>query len=274
MLITRRNRRAAARAPREIAADVFCLGPRGRTQTNIYFVRSGPSWVLVDAGWASDAPRIQQAAEALFGPDARPTAILLTHDHPDHEGAALALARSWACPVYMHRDELPVAVRDFSWMLAHAMPLDRWVALPLMRAVGRTRREAVFARSTLREVAHAFPPESGVPGLPDWNCIPTPGHTPGHVSYFRPIDRVLVTGDAVVTLKMDSVTGPLKQRRCLSEPPWYTTWNQQVARQSIETLARLQPTVLAGGHGEPMSGTDTAHALDAFARLITDQRRL
>jgi len=39
----------------EIAPDVYCLGPRGRTQTDVYFVRSGSSWALIDTGWAKDA---------------------------------------------------------------------------------------------------------------------------------------------------------------------------------------------------------------------------
>ncbi len=232
---------------RKIAPEVFCLGPWGRTQTNVYFVRSGSSWVLIDAGWARDAPRIQRAAESLFGTDSRPAAILLTHDHPDHEGAALRLAHTWDCAVYMHPAELPIATRDFAAMLATAMPLDRWVVLPLMRAMGRRRREAVFARSSLGEVARTLEPDAGIPGLPGWACIPTEGHTPGHVSYLRPADRVLITGDAVVTLKMNSLLGLLLQRPGLSGPPWYTTWSQRAARESIVKLA-----------------------LNAFARLAMD----
>jgi glyoxylase-like metal-dependent hydrolase (beta-lactamase superfamily II) len=155
-------------------------------------------------------------------------------------------------------------------MVATAMPLDRWVVLPLMRALGRRRREAVFARSSLGEIACSFEPDAGVPGLPGWECIPTPGHTPGHVSYFRPRNRVLITGDALVTLKINSLTGLLLQRPGLSGPPRYTTWSRRAARESVDRLARLKPTVLAGGHGKPASGTETAAALSAFAGLASD----
>jgi hypothetical protein len=51
---------------REIVPDVYCLGSRGRTQTDVYFVRSGSSWALVDAGWAKDGPSIKRAAESLY----------------------------------------------------------------------------------------------------------------------------------------------------------------------------------------------------------------
>ena len=79
---------------REIAAGVFCLGPKGRTQTNVYLVHSADSWVLIDAGWAKDAADIRSAATATFGRGTRPSAILLTHDHPDHAGSARALAET------------------------------------------------------------------------------------------------------------------------------------------------------------------------------------
>jgi len=260
----------AADVARQIAPDVFCLGPWGRTQTAVYFVRAGSSWALIDAGWANDASRIERAAGSLFGADSRPAAILLTHCHPDHAGSALPLARIWDCAVYVHPDELPIAIADFAAMVASAGPLDRWVVLPLMRAMGRRRREKVLSRSNLREVARTFEPDVGVPGLPGWECIPTPGHTPGHVSYFRASDRVLITGDALVTLKVNSWAGLLLGRPGLSGPPWYTTWSRRAARQSVDTLARLEPTVLAGGHGKPMTGTGTAAALSAFAELAPD----
>jgi glyoxylase-like metal-dependent hydrolase (beta-lactamase superfamily II) len=255
----------------EIAPDVYCLGPWGRTQTNVYFVCSGSSWVLIDAGWASDGPRIERAGASLFGHGVRPAAILLTHCHPDHSGAALHLARAWGCAVYMHSDELPIATGDFAAMQAWAGPLDRCVVLPLMRAMGRQRRESILARSSLGDVAHTMEPGANIPGLPQWECIPTPGHTPGHVAYFRSRDRVLISGDAVVTLKLNTVSGLLLQRPGLSGPPWYTTWSRRAAEASVRVLARLEPAVLAGGHGRPMIGSGTAAALRGFAGFARNE---
>jgi glyoxylase-like metal-dependent hydrolase (beta-lactamase superfamily II) len=269
VVMTRRRREGTADLAREIALDVFCLGPWGRTRTDVYFVRGGPSWVLIDAGWASDLSRIQRAAGSLFGADSRPAAILLTHCHPDHAGSARPLARAWGCAVYMHPDELPLATADFAAMMASAGPLDRYLILPLMRAMGRRRREAVLARSSLGDVARTFEPGAGVPGLPGRECVPTPGHTPGHVSYFRPSDRFLITGDALVTLQVNTWAGLLLQRPGLSGPPWYTTWSPRAARESIQRLARLDPAVLAAGHGRPITA-GTADALSAYARFVPD----
>lgn len=252
---------------REIAPGVFCLGPSGRTQSNVYFVRSGPTWALVDAGWESDAPRITRAAGELFGSGARPEAILLTHCHPDHAGSALELAHLWECKVYMHPKELPIATGDFAAMVDYAGPLDRWVVLPIMRALGQRRRETILHRSSLGDSACALDDQTEVPGLPGWICVPTPGHTPGHVAFFRPADRVLITGDALVTLRLNSLWGLLMQKQGLSAPPWYTTWNRQAARESIRALAQLEPAVLAGGHGMPRTDGAVASDLRAFAAL-------
>ncbi|NTW40710.1 MAG: MBL fold metallo-hydrolase [Cellulomonadaceae bacterium] len=249
----------------EIAPGVHHLGLPGRVQNAVYLVRSGASWVLIDTGWASDGPRIEEATAALLGDGARPAAILLTHCHPDHAGSALQLARAWGCAVSMSPAELPIATGDFAAMQDCAGPLDRRVVLPLMRAMGRRRREKVLAGSSLTEVAQAFEPDAGVPWLPDWECLPTPGHTPGHVSYFRRADRVLITGDALMTLKVNSWSGLLLQRQGLSGPPWYTTWNRRAARESIDALAALEPAVLAGGHGRPLTGPTTAARVRAFA---------
>jgi glyoxylase-like metal-dependent hydrolase (beta-lactamase superfamily II) len=123
----------------------------------------------------------------------------------------------------------------------------------------------MLARSSLSDVSRPFEPGAGVPGLPGWECIPTPGHTPGHVSFFRASDRVLVTGDAVVTLRLNSLAGLLLGRQGLSGPPRYTSWSWRAAKESVAKLARLEPNVLAGGHGTHLTGPRTAGVVRAFA---------
>jgi len=268
----------SASQPQEIAPGVYCLEVgTGITRSNVYFVRSGSSWALIDTALAKCDRVIQEAAESLFGANTPPAAILLTHDHPDHAGSTLPLARRWGCVAYVHPDELPLVTMDFSTYLStvkeYANPLDTWVVLPLLRVLPKRARASMLSESSFKDVARAFDPGAGVPGLPDWECIPTPGHTPGHVSFFRPADRVLITGDAVLTVHLNSWWGFLlwgvgRNKQKLSGPPWYTTWSWRAARESVAMLARLEPRVLASGHGTPMTGSRTTQQLRAFAQAL------
>jgi len=271
---TRASPGGAGTTATEIAPAVYLLGPWGRTQTNAYLVGDGSSWVLVDAGWGSDGPRIQAAVQALLGPSVAPSAILLTHAHPDHAGSARELAEAWRCPVYVHPAELPLATGDFAAMERHAGPLDRWLILPLMRAIGSRRRDAALAGSSLAGIVRALGPGGAIPGVEGWEWIHTPGHTPGHVAYVRKRDRVILSGDAILTLEVNSWAGVLRQRQGLSGPPWYTTWDRQAAINSIVEIAALEPSVLAGGHGLPLAGPGTAGAVNALAeRVMRSPRR-
>jgi glyoxylase-like metal-dependent hydrolase (beta-lactamase superfamily II) len=213
---------------------------------------------------------IRKTAESLFGANTPPASILLTHNHPDHAGAVVELARMWDCPVYVHPDELPyVAIEDLRTIEKYANPLDRWIILPVLRMMPRQRVEAMLSSASIKEFVRAFDPEAAIPGLPDWECIPTPGHTPGHVAFFRASDRVLITGDAVVTVNLNSIWGFLMwalrlSRQRISGPPWYSTWNWRQAKESVVLLARLEPRLLATGHGVPISGDEIARELRAF----------
>jgi glyoxylase-like metal-dependent hydrolase (beta-lactamase superfamily II) len=274
------ERRAPRRAalPQKIAPGVYCLeAGKGITRSNVYFVRSGSSWALIDTASAHCGRAIQEAAESLFGANTPPTAILLTHDHPDHAGSTLELARRWGCLVYVHPDELPLVTMDVSSYLPTvkqiANPLDTWLILPLLRVLPQRRRASMLAASSFKEVARALTPGAAIPGLPDWEYLATPGHTPGHVSFFRPRDRVLITGDAVVTVHLNSVWSFLlwgmgRNTQRLSGPPWYTTWSWRAAKESIASLARLEPRVVACGHGLPLSGSRAAAELRALAAHI------
>jgi glyoxylase-like metal-dependent hydrolase (beta-lactamase superfamily II) len=265
------QREIGAGLAREVAPGVFYTEVgEGISRANVFFVQAGPAWVLIDAGVAGCGPLIRQIAEALFGETAHPAAILLTHVHPDHAGAAAELARQWDCPVYVHPDEMPVTgFADLAAIEPYANPLDCWMILPILRLMPRERVKATLAGSSIRPVARAFDSAAALPGLPGWECIPTPGHTPGHAAYYRRSDRVLIAGDAVVTVELNSLWGMLlwflrRSGQKVSGPPWYSTWKWQQAKQSATVLAALGPHVLATGHGTPMFGAGIAQALRAF----------
>jgi glyoxylase-like metal-dependent hydrolase (beta-lactamase superfamily II) len=261
-----RPREPEVARPEEIAADVYLLPVgKGLMRSNVYLVRSGPAWVLIDAGAANCGSSIQKAADSLFGQGARAVSIFLTHSHPDHAGSARELARRWECTVYVHPDELPLASGDISAFRRCANPLDRWAILPLLRLLGSRRTESIVSEASFKDVALSLDPSASLPGLPDWKMVPTPGHTPGHVAFFRATDRVLIAGDALLTVNLNSLWSLIRNKPTVSGPPWYTTWNWPVAKNSVASLARLEPRVLAGGHGIPATGAETAGSIRAFS---------
>jgi glyoxylase-like metal-dependent hydrolase (beta-lactamase superfamily II) len=79
--------------------------------------------------------------------------------------------------------------------------------MPLMRVLPRRRVDAMTSAASLAGVARQLDPVGPPPGLPDWRCVAAPGHTPGHAAFFRARDRVLIAGDAVLTVNLNSVRG-------------------------------------------------------------------
>jgi glyoxylase-like metal-dependent hydrolase (beta-lactamase superfamily II) len=99
-----------------------------------------------------------------------------------------------------------------------------------------------------------LPADGTVPEAPGWRWIHTPGHTPGHVSLFRDQDRCLVSGDALITTKQESLAAVITQRCELHGPPAYYTPDWNSSRDSVRRLAALAPAIIVAGHGQPMSG--------------------
>jgi glyoxylase-like metal-dependent hydrolase (beta-lactamase superfamily II) len=214
-------------------------------------VQSGGTWVLVDTMWRGRAGLISSAAETLFGAGARPRAIVLTHVHPDHAGSASELARRWDVTVYAHPGELPLP------------PAGR-----IIGALAGVERNWMFPPG--QPGLSPIDPDAGVPGLPDWQVIPTPGHTPGHLALFREADRALIAGDAVLTVNLNSPGDALSQRHTLGGLPRFATWNWRAATESVAELARLEPGVLAPGHGRPMASPVLAPAMRALGEHLTN----
>jgi deazaflavin-dependent oxidoreductase (nitroreductase family) len=240
----------------EVAGDVYVVKiGRGALSSNVYLIRSGLGWTLVDGGWFGSEKTIRAAAESVFGPEARPASMVLTHLHPDHSGATVRLAERWGQPAYVHPDELPLAA---GYQAPYAIPLDRWL-MPLIRRLPKTTQARIAAAADLTAVVQAFDPQTGIPGLPDWAAIHSPGHSPGHISLYRRSDGVLITGDAVVTVDLNSLMGILTSRQGVFGPPRYSTWDWAAAQRSIAALAALEPRVLAPGHGRVrVDGTSQA----------------
>jgi glyoxylase-like metal-dependent hydrolase (beta-lactamase superfamily II) len=235
---------------------------------NLYFLgEPGGKWVVVDTGVPGVGGVIVSAAERRFGRNSRPEAILLTHGHFDHAGNARMLANHWNVPVYAPALEMPYLTGRSDYpppdptvggaiaMLSRVLPYGA-------RELGRRLRTLSMDDMGDRHGGIGGP----VPGLPDWRWIATPGHSPGHVSYFRPSDRALIAGDAVATMNMDSYLDLFvthTQELGIGGAPFICDWQQY--RQSVADLAELSPSLLAAGHGNPLVSAETASDLERFA---------
>ena len=242
---------------------------------NAYFIGDPDGrWAVVDSGLPGFAATIIEKAERRFGPRSRPEAVFLTHGHFDHAGNALALADHWGVPVYAHRLELPYLAGRSDYpppdpTIGGAIAMMSRVLPHGSRNLG-TRLRALPVDNTPGAKAH----EAGdLPGMEGWRWLHTPGHAPGHVAFFHREDRVLLAGDAVATVDMDSYIALATGRQEVSTggAPFISDWEQYA--RSLWQLADLEPHTLACGHGIPMTGGQVADRLREFARQFAPPSR-
>lgn len=224
---------------------------------NLFFVGDQQGWVLVDAGMPRSADNILKQTEQLFGEGAKPKAIVLTHGHFDHAGALEELVHRWDVPVYAHEMELPYLTGKKDYPKPDASVEGGLVA----------KMSPMFPTKAidLGGKVKALSADGLIPPMPGWRSIHTPGHSPGHISLFRAADRVLLAGDAFITVKQDALYNVLTQKKEFQGPPRYLTTDWEAAKASVRRLAELQPAIAATGHGTETAGQELT---DGLAHLV------
>jgi glyoxylase-like metal-dependent hydrolase (beta-lactamase superfamily II) len=147
----------------------FTVGP---VQENCYLLRrdGADRAVMVDPG--DDAPALLAGVAEL---GVTLDAILLTHTHFDHVGAVAPVARATGAPVYCPQLEVPV--------LADIMSFVPWAGFGPYESYDAD--ETVAGGETLELAGMTI------------EVVFTPGHSPGHVTYAFPDERVLASGDVL-----------------------------------------------------------------------------
>lgn len=229
---------------REEATGLRRLAVMPGDRVNVYLLAD----VLVDAGFRFSGGRILEAIRTLERERARgdadgdpPTAAsgvdspalvrahALTHPHPDHQGASALLCSRLELPLWC-------GAGDRAAMASGAVEsLYPGGGNALLRLQGR------LLGGPPRPVDRPLREGDTVGGF---TVLETPGHTPGHLSFWRPDDRVLVAGDVILNGHpfVPGTTG-------LRTPPDLFTVDPARNRESARRLAALEPEVVCFGHG-------------------------
>jgi glyoxylase-like metal-dependent hydrolase (beta-lactamase superfamily II) len=206
---------------KEIADDVYLLSGWPPNAINVYLVGD----VLVDAA-------TRQAERRIFKQLAGRTLSVhaLTHVHPDHQGCSHAVCERFGVPLWCGEGDV-VAMETPGRVTGADAPawLKRvqerfWVGPP--HPVARWLKEG-------DEVA-------------GFTVLETPGHTRGHLTFWRERDRVLILGDVLNNMNlMTGIPG-------LHEPPHMFAVDPAQNRASARRLAALRPSLACFGHGAPL----------------------
>ncbi len=224
----------------QLADDVWHLPLAPRDSVNAYILGD----VLIDAGIKPMGGKAVAAAR-----ERGVTSHALTHAHLDHAGGSARVIRE------LGLDGLAVgaldapAVRDGgSEPPPHVPGLLKGAA----RLLGRFPASPVA-----RELR-----EGDLIG-PGFIVLDVPGHSPGHVAFWREADRLLIAGD--VFFNMNPLTTVPGLRQPLKAP----TSDPALNRRSMRRVAELEPSIVGFGHG-PVVRDAAPKLAAAIARLPRD----
>jgi hydroxyacylglutathione hydrolase len=223
---------------REIAPDVFHIPVLPRNGVNAYLLGD----VLVDTGLRTSAGKIR---EAIGNRELK--AIALTHAHGDHGGSARKLSNELGLPVWVGAADREAA--ETGKVVAKS-PYDKPGLSVIAGAMGNM--PSVSIARDLRE---------GDDLTAGFKVLDTPGHSPGHVSFWRESDRVLICADVFFNMHLLTTAPGLR------EPPGPFTVDPPLNRKSERRVAELEPAVAAFGHGPVIEGDAAAQIASFVAGL-------
>lgn len=204
----------------------------------VYLIEDPDGLTLIDTSIPSAGLKILQQIRDMGRQPADIKRILITHAHPDHVGSLPQLKRATGAEVIASALERPV----IEGQTPIPRSSGRW-QMPETTLSGTAVDHIVGANDILPEV---------MGGL---HVLFTPGHAPGHLSFWQPVKGVLFCGDVLFNAPN------------LRLPPQILTVNPAENRRSVQKLADLEPKIVCFGHGRPLRH-DAPYILRHFARKL------
>ncbi|UKJ08966.1 MBL fold metallo-hydrolase [Solitalea lacus] len=203
----------------EIAKNVYQLPLLPRNSINCYVVDD----LLIDAGIRASASKILKSIKSH-----KINAHLLTHAHADHQGSSSLICERLSIPLWTSEKEKNNAE---SGRVVDDYPNPRHFVARFQQL--NWAGKGVKVSQTLKEGDE----------VGSFTVIETPGHSIGHISFFRESDRVLIAGDALVNMNLlTTLVG-------LNTPPALFTTDTYQMKESVCKLNKLNPSVICFGHG-------------------------
>jgi hydroxyacylglutathione hydrolase len=221
----------------QLAEGVHQLKGWPRNAINVYVIGD----VLIDAATRQAEKRImrQIAGRGI-------AAHAVTHAHPDHQGSSHAVCEQLEVPLWCGQADVP------------AMETPGAITNPKVPGWYNALQER-FWTGPPHPIARALHEGDEVAGF---TVLETPGHSVGHVSFWRESDRVLIVGDVLGNMHfITAVPG-------LHTPPDVFTPDPARNRESARRLAELRPALACFGHGAPLRDPDKL--AEFVAKLPTD----
>jgi glyoxylase-like metal-dependent hydrolase (beta-lactamase superfamily II) len=209
----------------EILTDVFHIP--GVT-ANPYLVDDGGALTLIDAGLRRSDRKILRFITARGYQPSNLQQILITHADMDHVGGLAGLKKRTPARVFASEIEAKAIARGEMSRPLKLTGLLKWLY----------RLAAPFVGYKAVEVDEILEPGRVLPILDGLEVIPSPGHTPGHVSFYSRSKGILFAGDS-----LRSVDGDIQVSKGVN------TWDESIAVQSAQAQAKLNPRVVCVGHG-------------------------
>jgi glyoxylase-like metal-dependent hydrolase (beta-lactamase superfamily II) len=200
---------------------------------NLYLILEADGLTLIDAGLAKSGPKVALEAIQKLGREPKDLKrILFTHSDPDHTGGAAELKQ-------ISGSSLQASPHEAS-MMAQGQP-----GRPANNAFVRLMVGLMMPRITPQAADVTLEDGQETPVLGGLRVINTPGHTPGHVSFYSSSQKILFAGDSMRSAngKLNFGVGPF-------------TWDLETGIESVRQQAKLKVDLVCCGHGPVVRGPE------------------